>query len=125
MSRLAAPPPALPKAASGAKDQQTLRFVAAGKLWAALTNDVKAEILQRRNVGADSLARALEIVANSVRELESDACDPRVCYHRPRLLTARGLLQVFEVRGSNAGTSLTADRPRPRMTERLHTPTDR
>jgi hypothetical protein len=59
--------PCLGKAASGAKDQQTLRFVAAGKLWAALTNDAEAlEILQRRNVGADSLARALESVANSV-----------------------------------------------------------
>jgi hypothetical protein len=59
--------PCLGKAASGAKDQQTLRFVAAGKLWAALTNDAEAlEILQRRNVGADSLARALESVANSI-----------------------------------------------------------
>jgi len=61
--------PCLGRAASGAKDQQTLRFIAAGKLWAALTNDAEAlEILQRRNVGADSLARALEIVANSVHE---------------------------------------------------------
>ena len=64
--------PCLGKAASGAKDPQTLRLVAAGKLWAALTNDVEAlEILQRRNVGADSLARALEIVANRV-------CEPAV-----------------------------------------------
>ena len=61
--------PCLGKAASGAKDQQTLRFVAAGKLWAALTNDAEAlEILQRRNVGADSLARALETVAHRVRD---------------------------------------------------------
>ncbi len=62
--------PCLGKAASGAKDQQTLRLVAADKLWSALTNDVEAiEILQRRNVGADSLARALENLANSVGNL--------------------------------------------------------
>ena len=63
--------PCLGKAASGAKDQQTLRLIAAGKLWAALTNDAEAlEILQRRTVGADSLARALETAANSVRDGE-------------------------------------------------------
>ncbi len=64
----------LGRAASGARDQQTLRLIAAGKLWATMVNDVEAvEILNRRSVNGDALALTLETIANNVQGMQRDS----------------------------------------------------
>jgi len=59
-------PRCLGAAAGSHRDPDTLRLVAAGRLWAALTGDKEAAaILARRTLGNDSLARALNHLAQS------------------------------------------------------------
>jgi hypothetical protein len=51
-------------AATGARDPETLRFVAAGELWARLTGDEEARrLLARRTIEHDPLAEALRRLA--------------------------------------------------------------
>ena len=60
-------PRCLGKAASGARDPETLRLIAAGKLWAQILNDTEAlQILGRRTVGDDTIAAMLEVLAERV-----------------------------------------------------------
>lgn len=52
-------------AASGGSDAESLRFIAAGRLWAKLTNDSEAtEILERRTLTGDSLAEAFDSLSS-------------------------------------------------------------
>ena len=53
-------------AATGARDPDALRFVAAGELWAALTGDEEARrLLARRTIEDDALAAALRRLARA------------------------------------------------------------
>jgi hypothetical protein len=55
----------LGKAASGAHEPEALRLIAAGMLWARLTQDTQAiEILGRRTISGDGVAVALNELAD-------------------------------------------------------------
>ena len=61
-------PRCLGSAAGGARDCETLRLIAAGKLWAQMLNDQEAlAILGRRTIASDAIARALEALAARAR----------------------------------------------------------
>lgn len=58
-------PRCLGKAASGAHEPEALRLIAAGMLWARLTQDTQAiEILGRRTISGDGVAMALNELAD-------------------------------------------------------------
>jgi hypothetical protein len=60
-------PRCLGVAASGKTDAATLRLVAAGRIWAGLTQDVEARaILDRRTITGDPLACALDRYAQRI-----------------------------------------------------------
>ena len=60
-------PRCLGAAAGSRNDPDTLRLVAAGRVWAALRGDVEAlEILRRRTISGDDLARVLDELASAV-----------------------------------------------------------
>ena len=60
-------PRCLGRAASGARDPDTLRLIAAGKLWAQILNDTEAlQIFGRRTLADDRTAAMLEALAERV-----------------------------------------------------------
>ena len=64
-------PRCLGKAASGSRDPDTLRLIAAGKLWAVLLTDAEAsDILGRRTVAEDPIAVALELLSTRLRAVQ-------------------------------------------------------
>jgi hypothetical protein len=70
-------PRCLGAAAGNADDSETMRLIAAGRVWAALRGDSEAiEIFSRRTLTDDALARVLDELASAIRSDASFAWRP-------------------------------------------------